>query len=83
MPEGQAPIRQPRRWISIACEPGVVLRSLRVAAVVGTLLVAIHYSDRALAGALGPSDWAKILLTYCVPYGVATYAAVQTMRQTR
>ena len=72
-----------RSWIAAACEPAVVHRSLRVAAVVGTLLVAINYSDRALAGALGPSDWGKILLTYCVPYGVATYAAVQAMREGR
>jgi drug/metabolite transporter (DMT)-like permease len=60
-----------------------VHRSLRVAAVVGTLLVAINYSDRALAGALGPGDWAKMLLTYCVPYGVAMYAAVQALRSPR
>jgi hypothetical protein len=50
---------------------------------VGTLLVAINYSDRALAGTLGPSDWAKMVLTYFVPYGVATYAAVQAIRQAR
>lgn len=56
-------------------------RSLRVAAVVGTLLVAIHHGDRALAGTLAPGDWAKMLLTYCVPYGVATFAAVQAIRQ--
>lgn len=70
-------------WIASACEPGVVRRSARVAAVVGTLLVAINYSDRALAGVLGPADWAKMLLTYCVPYGVATYAAVQALRSGR
>ena len=37
----------PRRdsWISAACEPAVVRRSLRVAAAVGTLLVAINDSD--------------------------------------
>ncbi len=52
-----------------------------VAAVVGTLLVAINYSDRALAGALGPADWVKMILTYFVPYGVATYAAVDAIRQ--
>lgn len=73
----------PRSWIAAACQPGIVRRSLRVAAVVGTLLVAINYGDRALAGALGPADWAKMLLTYCVPYGVATYAAVQALRSGR
>jgi hypothetical protein len=70
-------------WIATACEPWIVRRSLRVAAVVGTLLVLINYSDRALAGVLGSADWAKMLLTYCVPYGVATYAAVQALRSGR
>ena len=71
-----------RSWITTACEPAVVHRSIRVAAVVGTLLVAINYSDRALVGGLGPADWLKMVLTYLVPYAVATYAAVQAIRQT-
>lgn len=70
-------------WPVMACEPEVVRRSLGIAAVVGTLLVVINYGDRALAGAIGPGDWVKIVLTYCVPYGVATYAAVQAIRQRR
>lgn len=73
----------PRSWIATAREPAIVRRSARVAAVVGTLLVVLNYSDRAVAGALGPADWAKMLLTYCVPYGVATYAAVQAIRSRR
>lgn len=72
-----------RSWIAVACQPAIVCRSLRVAAVVGTLLVVINYSDRALAGNLGRADWAKMLLTYLVPYGVATYAAVQALRSGR
>jgi len=79
--EGVVPA--PRSWIGVALSPAIVRRSLRVALVVGTLLVVINYSDRALAGALGPVDWAKMLLTYCVPYGVATYAAVQAIRSSR
>jgi hypothetical protein len=71
----------PRSWLSTACEPSVVRRSLRVAAVVGTLIAAINYADRALAGTLSPADWCKIALTYCVPYGVSTYAAVSALRE--
>ena len=72
-----------RSWISAAFEPSVVRRSLRVAGVVGSLLVAINYSDHALAGSIGRADLAKMLLTYCVPYCVATYAAVQAIRGAR
>jgi hypothetical protein len=68
--------------MATACEPTVVGRSLRIAAVVGSLLVVINHGDRAFAGALGPVDWVKMLLTYVVPYGVATYAAVEASRQT-
>jgi hypothetical protein len=71
----------PRSWLASALLPSVVRRSLRVAAVVGTLLVALNYTDRAIAGTLGSADWLKMGLTYLVPYGVATYAAVQTLRQ--
>ena len=81
MRETEALLPTRRSWIATACEPTVVRRSLRVAVVVGTLLVAINYGDRALAGALGPADWAKMALTYLVPYGVATYAAVQAIRR--
>lgn len=71
----------PPSWLAVACGRDVVLRSLRVALVVGSLLTAINYTDRFLMGGLGPGDLAKILLTFCVPYGVATYAAVQSLRQ--
>ena len=81
--ETDAGARAPRSgsWFAAAREPAVVQRSLRVAAVVGTLLVAINYTDRALAGSLGTADWLKMVLTYCVPYAVTTYAAVDAVRR--
>lgn len=82
-PRTGSPAGSPRSWVAAACDPAVVRRSARVALVVGTLLVAINYGDRALAGALGGADWVKMLLTYLVPYGVATYAAVQAVRSGR
>ena len=64
------------QWIGEATRREVVMRSLKVAAVVGTLLVAINQGDRMLSGQLDTVAWLKIGLTYLVPYGVATYAAV-------
>lgn len=66
-------------WSTIAFAPTTVRRSLRVALVVGSILVAINYGDRIIAGSLGPVEFAKIGLTYCVPYCVATYAAVSAL----
>jgi hypothetical protein len=67
-------------WLGAALRRDVVARSLRVAAVVGTLLVVINHGDRILAGALHDGDLVKIALTYLVPFGVSTYAAVGALR---
>ncbi|MBI4695773.1 MAG: nitrate/nitrite transporter NrtS [Gammaproteobacteria bacterium] len=59
---------------------GVVLRGLRVAAVVGTLIALINYGDRLAAGVMSGRDWLKLVLTYAVPYAVATYSSVSALR---
>ena len=68
-----------RAWLRTARRRDVVLRSARVSLLVGTLLVAINQGD-VLAGDTLPMElfW-KIPLTYCVPYGVSTYAAVDAI----
>ncbi|MFG1480427.1 nitrate/nitrite transporter NrtS [Xanthobacter sp. V4C-4] len=55
-------------------DAGVPRRSLCVALVVGTVLNLINQGD-ALLGA-GALNWGKIVLTFLVPYCVATYGAV-------
>lgn len=64
-------------WFAVALRPAVVRRSLGVALVVGTLLVAINQGDRLIAGQ--GLDLAKVILTYLVPYCVATYGAVSAL----
>ncbi len=66
----------PGFWAA-ARERAVVVRALKVAVVIGTLLVAINHGDVFLSG--GEINWFKIILTYMVPYGVATYAAAALM----
>lgn len=53
---------------------GVPRRSFVVALVVGTVLNLINQGDALLGG--GTVNWAKIALTFAVPYCVATYGAV-------
>ena len=65
------------RWRELwecAVAPGVPRRSLAAAVVVGTILNLINQGDALVAGA--PPAWTKILLTFLVPYCVATYGAV-------
>lgn len=53
--------------------PEVLKRSLGVAIVVGTILCGINQGDAILAGQM-PVIW-KVVLTYIVPFCVATYGA--------
>lgn len=62
-----------RVWC-FATTGGVPLRSVVVAAVVGTVLNLINQGDALFAG--GSVNWLKIALTYAVPYCVSTYGAV-------
>lgn len=51
----------------------VFKRAIKVASVVGTILTAINQGDAIIAGQM-PVIW-KVILTYCVPYCVASYSA--------
>jgi len=58
----------------------IFLRGLRVAAVVGTILILINHGQAMLDGVLTTAELIQICLTYCVPYGVATYASIRAVR---
>ena len=66
-------------WFRAATRPGVVRRSAKVSLFVGTILIAINQGNLLLSGVF-PSDlfW-KVPMTYCVPYAVSTYAAVDAI----
>jgi hypothetical protein len=53
---------------------GVPRRSFAVALIVGTILNLINQGDALFSG--GSLNLTKLLLTYAVPYCVATYGAV-------
>ena len=53
---------------------GVPRRSLLVAVIVGSILNLINQGDAILAGTR--PDMVKLVLTFLVPYAVATYGAV-------
>ncbi len=67
-------------FLALCMQRSIVLRSARVALVVGTLLALINHGDLLFGAEWTAARLAKILLTYCVPYGVATYAGVQALR---
>ncbi|WP_363302101.1 nitrate/nitrite transporter NrtS [uncultured Roseovarius sp.] len=59
----------------------LVLRSTRIAIVVGTVLNLINQSDVIFGSA--ESDLAKAGLTYCVPFFVAMYGALSATKDYR
>ncbi len=66
-------------WLAITLRKDVILRSLKVAAIVGTILVATNQGDAIVGGVLtGQLMW-KIPMTYLVPYLVSTYASVSAI----
>lgn len=59
----------------------LVRNALRTSAVVGTILTLINQGGALWAsGSLTAGDAARILLTYFVPYAVATYTALVMSR---
>jgi len=66
-------------WMMQALRPEVVGRGVRVALIVGTILTAINQGDILASSAITPSILTKILLNYCVPYFVSTYADLEAL----
>lgn len=56
----------------------LVRRNLVVAAVIGTVLNLINQGDILVAG--GELGWLKLVLTYCVPFCVASYGSYNSLR---
>ncbi len=66
-------------WAIAATRP-VAARAGRVALIVGTILGVINHGDRLIMGPWEAEMFAKIILTYLVPYSVSSYSSVQTIR---
>jgi hypothetical protein len=58
----------------------IARRSLTTMLVVGSILNLINQGDVLLRA--GPINWWKIVVTYCVPFCVATYGAYSAFRST-
>ena len=70
-------------FLQLARSSSVVQRAIRIALVVGTLLVAINHGQALLSLQMDLTRWIQVILTYFVPYGVSTYASVQALRSTQ
>jgi hypothetical protein len=67
-----------RDFLEAATEKRTVMTSIKVALVVGTILALINYGDRIfLSKDMRVLDWLKLVVTYFVPFCVATYGAAR------
>jgi hypothetical protein len=72
-------LREASVW-RLAFERTVVRRALRIALVVGAVLIAINHGDRIVSGTVDARSVLKMMLTVVVPYVVSTVSSVAAMR---
>ena len=66
---------------SHAINKGCLCRSIKIALVVGTINATVTQYDAVLGKSLTPTNILQIMLTYMIPFGVATIsAALQAKR---
>ncbi len=70
-----------RFLVSYCLERDTLLRSIKTALVVGTILAFINHGQQFLSGNFSLSWIIPMLVTYFVPFSVATYGQVQGKRQ--
>ncbi|HVP28803.1 MAG TPA: nitrate/nitrite transporter NrtS [Myxococcota bacterium] len=68
-------------FLALALRRDVVRRALRIALVVGCVLVTINHGDRLVAGAVTPTSVLQMGLTVVVPYVVSTVSSVGALRE--
>jgi len=63
-----------------ACQKVCVFRAIKVALVVGTVLALINHYDAIFSLDIQATNVFQILLTYLVPYSVATFGSAMQAR---
>ena len=69
-----------KQRVRLAMDASIVRRAVRVAAVVGSVLIVINHGDAILRGDLSLARLFRMALTVLVPYCVSTYSSVQALR---
>ncbi|WP_303485723.1 nitrate/nitrite transporter NrtS [Celeribacter halophilus] len=67
-------------FYEIALQRSVVIRAVRISAVVGVVLAIINHGDRIFGGQIDIRTALKIGLTFLVPYCVSTFSSVLAVR---
>ena len=71
----------PPKFLNIALSGEVVVISLKVSLVVGTILGLINHGSAMFEASLTKGDIVQIALTYLVPYCVSTYSSAKAIQK--
>jgi len=72
-----------RSWLSLACSAPVVRRALKVAVVVGVVLIGINHGEAIVDNDVSTGRVLQMILTVLVPYAVSTWSSVAAMQEAR
>ncbi|WP_375748123.1 nitrate/nitrite transporter NrtS [Vibrio sp. HN007] len=70
-----------KNYYRYAVRQRIFQRSLKVSAVVGSLLMLINHGDKLFNQEVQLLDYLKICLTYLVPFCVSTHASIHSALQ--
>ena len=65
-----------REWLHIASTRPIVMRGLKYATVVGSILIIINHGNAIAAGTVDFTRMVQMILTLLVPYCVSTASSV-------
>ena len=68
-------------FLAIAFSRPVVLRALKMASVVGVLLIAINHGAALARGEWSTERMIQMAVTFLVPYGVSTVSSAAALRE--
>lgn len=74
-------IKSIRTFAAYCIERDTILRSIKVALIIGTILALINHGQDLLSGHFSWHWVIPLLVTYLVPFSVATYSQVRGKQQ--
>ena len=70
-------------FLTIAAQRSTVLRALKIALIVGLILVAVNEGGALMHGDIDMADLVSIVLNFAVPYCVSTVSTVLAHAETK
>ena len=65
-----------KMYIILINDRDIILNSIRISLIVGTILNFINQGDKIISVNLESINYFKVILTYCIPFMVSSYTAI-------